>query len=91
MQKLDGVLLDYVRRQQILRNNLFGDDKLAYLSFTDRFAYTRIDGKAVTGWMPPSRRYIYLIPENREFGDREGYLWIRDGALFLVSRDCQEL
>jgi len=77
--------MEYLRHHRALETNWFGDEMLNNLSIDWRFAYTRINGEAVSGWMPPSRHYIYLMSENRElvdnqeFGDKsDDELWIRD-------------
>lgn len=77
--------MEYMQHHRVLETNWFGDEMLNNLSIDWRFAYTRINGEAVSGWMPPSRHYIYLMSENRElvdnqeFGDKsDDELWIRD-------------
>jgi len=79
--------MEYLRHHRVLETNLFGDEMLYNLSIDRRFAYTRINGEAVSGWMPSSRHYIYFVSENQnhdlghsqEFGDKtDGELWIRD-------------
>ena len=80
-----GYWMEYLRHHRALETNWFGDEMLSNQSYNFRFAYTRINGEAVSGWMPPSRHYIYLMSEHRElvdnqkFGDKtDGELWIRD-------------
>ena len=79
--------MEYLRHHRVLETNLFGDEMLHNLSIDWRFAYTRINGEAVSGWMPPSRHYIYFVSENQNhdlghngaFGDsNDGELLIRD-------------
>ena len=81
--------MDYMGHLRVLESNWFGDEMLENLSIDRRFAYTRINGEAVSGWMPPSRRSIYVMPEKLTFRDRDGYLWIRkfdlEGDLLKVE------
>ncbi|MDG2125874.1 MAG: protein kinase [Verrucomicrobiales bacterium] len=77
--------MEYLQHHRALETNWFGDEMLYNLSIDRRFAYTRINGEAVSGWMPPSRHYIYLMSEDRELVDNQefgssndGELWIRD-------------
>jgi tRNA A-37 threonylcarbamoyl transferase component Bud32 len=84
--------MDYLRHHGVLETNLFGDKMLSNLNIDRRFAYTWINGEAVSGWMPPSRHYIYFVSENRnhdlghhqEFGDRN------DGELYIHEFDLED-
>ena len=84
--------MDYLGHHGVLEMNLFGDEMLSNLSINREFDYTRINGEAVSGWMPPSRHYIYFVSENRnrdlghhqEFGDRN------DGELYIHEFDLED-
>lgn len=82
--------LNYVSSYYRLQNNLFGLERLKSLNHLDRYCCTWFDGEILSAWMPSSRRLIRgANPNNQEFRDWHGYLWIHgfrlEGSLLTVQ------